>query len=420
MDNAISLLQPMPAGTLNMVRTTEPKPDYVRIATPLVTRGFRVTPVHPETKSGVMRNWQDHQATTPEEVLKHAKYYPNHNVGVVGKRGVGRHMFLDIDAEGAVERIEQETGHKMPSTYIVCSRPVTKPFKQHFYFTQTSYSFKKFGSWKAKNINVKDLTRLERSRSGRAIHPTLYDVKGVGGGSLVVGAGSVRDSGEVYCCIDDSAVTEIPEWLVDWLLLDFQRYRAERDKELSDKYEAKVIALKKSEAERRKLRLQNLPDGFDIAEEDIYDFLRWRASSYSGLGEMGDKLAKSLAYQVTRFCEGGEAYANSETGQRVIRKIATEERVVGNATWFYRQGATRVADIHHIPGPPPTKVAVIKEIVKTFPNSLSTAAALQLIESGLEKEGFPFDRRRDKDKLLIARKALGFEVEGLLWNRVAE
>src|SRR6266704_6720732 len=101
MDNAVSLLEPTPAGTLNVA--TKPMPDYVQIATPLVKRGFRVTPVHPQTKSGVMKNWQDHQATTPEEVLNHAKYYPNHNVGVVGKRGVGRHMFLDIDAEGVVE-----------------------------------------------------------------------------------------------------------------------------------------------------------------------------------------------------------------------------------------------------------------------------------------------------------------------------
>lgn len=79
------------------------QPDYIQIATPLVVRGFRVTPVHPETKSGVMRNWQNHQATTSEEVLRHAKYYPHHNVGVVGKRGVGRHIFLDIDADGVVE-----------------------------------------------------------------------------------------------------------------------------------------------------------------------------------------------------------------------------------------------------------------------------------------------------------------------------
>ena len=160
------------------------RPDYVAIATPLVARGFRVTPVHPETKSGVMKNWQNHQATTPAEVLKHAKYYPNHNVGVVGKRGVGRHMFLDIDADGVLERIETETGYKMPQTYTVWSRPESAPYKSHFYFTQTEYSFKRFGSWNAKNINVRDLTRLERSRSGRLIHTTLYDVKGIGGGHL--------------------------------------------------------------------------------------------------------------------------------------------------------------------------------------------------------------------------------------------
>jgi hypothetical protein len=396
--------------------------DFVVIATPLVERGFRVTPVHPETKSGVMRNWQNHQATTPDEVLRHAKYYPHHNVGVVGKRGIGRHMFLDIDAEGVVERIEAETGRKMPQTYTVCSRPESASYKRHFYFTQTPCSFKRFGSWNAKNINVRDLTRLERSRSGMLMHPTLYDIKGVGGGSLVVGAGSVRDNGEVYTSIDDSPVVSIPEWLVDWLLADFQKYRIGRDKELKEKQEAKVIALRMSEAERRKLRQQNLPDGFDISEEDIYDFLRWRASSYSGLGETGDQLAQSLTYQVARFCEGGEAFAKSEAGQRVIQKIATERRVVGNATWFYRQSAAKVGDIHHIPSPPPTKIAVIKEIVSKFPNIIPTASALELIEAGLEKEGFPFDRRRDKDKLSGARKALGFTVEddGLHWKRASD
>lgn len=391
-------------------------PDYVQIATPLVQRGFRVTPVHPETKMGTMKNWQNHQATTPDEVLKHAKYYPNHNVGVVGKRGVGRHMFLDIDAEGVVERIERETGHKMPKTYTVCSRPQSAPYKRHFYFTQTEYSFKKSGAWQAKNMNVRDLTRLEKSRRGILMHPTLYDAKGIGGGSLVVGAGSVRDNGEAYTCIDDSPVAEIPNWLLDWLLADFKRYRLGWEKELRGKHEAKAIALRMSEAERRKLRQQNLPDGFDIAEEDIYDFLRWRASSYSGLGEAGEELAQSLTYQVMRFCAGGEAFAKSEKGQRLIQKIANEERKVGNATWFYRQRGAK-ADIHHIPVPPPTKIGVIKEIMRRFPNRISSETALELVETGLEKEGFPFDQRKDKDKLLGARKAVGFEVDGPYWNR---
>jgi hypothetical protein len=307
----------------------------------------------------------------------------------------------------------------MPQTCTVCSRPESAPYKRHYYFTQTAYSFKKSGAWKAKNINVRDLTRLERSRSGMLMHPTLYDVKGIGGGSLVVAAGSIRDTGEVYTCIDDSPVVEIPDWLIDWLLADFRRYRVERDKELAQKDRDKTVALRMSAEKRRELRRQNLPDGFDISEEDIYDFLRWRASSYSGLGETGDELARSLTYQVARFCESGETFAKSETGQRVIQKIAKEERKVGNATWFYQQRAAKVTDIHHIPSPPPTKIAVIKEVMAEFPDRISTASALERIEAGLEKEGFPFDRRKDKDKLLAARKALGFEVEdgGLHWNR---
>jgi hypothetical protein len=250
------------------------------------------------------------------------------------------------------------------------------------------------------------------------MHPTLYDVKGIGGGSLVVAAGSVRDNGEVYTCIDDSPVAEVPAWLVDWLLADFKKFRLGRDKELTEKYEAKVIASRKSEAERRKLRQQNLPDGFDIAEEDIYEFLRWRASSYSGLGEIGDKLAQSLTYQVARFCAAGEAFSKSEAGQRVIQKIAQEERKTGNATWFYRRRAGKV-DIQHIPGPQPTKIGIIKEVMAKFPDRILAISALELIEAGLEREGFPFDRRKDKDKLLGARKALGFEVENddLHWKR---
>jgi hypothetical protein len=106
------------------------------------------------------------------------------------------------------------------------------------------------------------------------MHPTLYDVKGIGGGSLVVAAVSVRDNSEVYACIDDPPVAETPDWLLDWLLADFEKYRVARDKELAKKHEAKAIALRMSDGQRCRLRKKKLPDGFDIAEEDIYDFLR--------------------------------------------------------------------------------------------------------------------------------------------------
>ncbi len=120
------------------------QPDFVAIATPLIQRKFRITPVHPQTKCGVVRNWQNKQATTIEEVLAYAKYYPHHNVGVVGKRGIGRHCFLDIDADGVQARIEKDKGEKIPRTYTVVSRPLSKQYKRHFYFLQTEYSFQRF------------------------------------------------------------------------------------------------------------------------------------------------------------------------------------------------------------------------------------------------------------------------------------
>lgn len=52
-----------------------------------------------------------------------------------------------------------------------------------------------------------------------------------------------------------------------------------------------------------------------------------------------------------------------------------------------------------------------------LPNRIPSESALDLIETALDQEGFPFDRRKDKDKLLGARKELGFEVDGLYWNR---
>src|SRR5205809_164588 len=128
----------------------------VEIGTPLIKKGFRLTPVHPLTKMGVFRNWGNHQATTVEKLQEYA-----------------------CTADGK---------------YAERGDP-----------------------WKSVNLNVKDMNETD----GEGKHPTLYDVKGIGGGSLVVGAGSVRESGEVYKAMDDDAeVLPIPDWLVDWIVAD--------------------------------------------------------------------------------------------------------------------------------------------------------------------------------------------------------
>ena len=91
--------------------------DYVAIATEAINRGFKVTPVHPLEKRAVLHNWNRNPTTTLSEVLQHAKDFPTHNVGIVGRRGIGNDCFLDVDTDGVVERIESETGQTIPLTY---------------------------------------------------------------------------------------------------------------------------------------------------------------------------------------------------------------------------------------------------------------------------------------------------------------
>ena len=150
--------------------TFRPAADYLSIATAALERGFKVTPVSPAEKRGVLPRWNRHPSTKVSEIIQHAKDYPNYNVGVVGRRGIGNDMFLDIDADGVLEQIERETGQTMPLTFTVASRPQSAPWKRHYYFKQTAYSVKAFRT----ETNVKELSLLKDGK-----HPTRYDLKGL-------------------------------------------------------------------------------------------------------------------------------------------------------------------------------------------------------------------------------------------------
>src|SRR5207253_6758683 len=91
------------------------------------------------------------------EVIQHAKDFPNYNVAISSHRGVGKLFFWDVDSAGVVEQVEAETGQIIPATFTVQSRPELAPYKQHQYLRSTPYSFERFGGWKSKEVNVKDL-----------------------------------------------------------------------------------------------------------------------------------------------------------------------------------------------------------------------------------------------------------------------
>src|ERR1035441_1232838 len=236
---------------------------YYKIAMPMLEKGFKVWPVKPEEKTGEY-GWNT-QAYYADEIVHRclANKFPNHNAAVISKRGVGNLMFLDIDSAGVLERIEEETGQKMSgTTFSVCSRPQSAPYKQHFYFRQTAYSVSK---WRTEN-NVRDITKWVPDKNGNPSHPTLFDVKSVGGGGYVIAAGSVRANGEVYTVIDDLPVTDVPDWLVDWLATEITSWNSAKRQEQQE-HAAKVTALSKSE--QSALQKAGNPSGFKYPVSEI-------------------------------------------------------------------------------------------------------------------------------------------------------
>ncbi|SRR5713101_5528527 len=217
---------------------------YYKIATPMLRKGYTVWPVKPEPEKTGEFGWNS-QAYYADEIVHRclARKFPNHNAGVISKRGVGKLMFIDIDSPGVLERMEGETGQKISgTTFSVCSRPQSALYKRHLYYRQTAYSVTK---WKTEN-NVRDVTQWTSDKNGNPIHPTLFDVKGIGGGGYVVAPGSVRANGEVYTVIDDLPVIDVPDWLVDWLAKVITQWNSNKRREQQE-YAAKVAALSKSE-----------------------------------------------------------------------------------------------------------------------------------------------------------------------------
>ena len=162
--------------------------------------------------------------------------------------------------------------------------------------------------------------------------------KGVGGGSLVVGAGSVKQTGEVYTCVDDGPVAEIPNWLVDWLVKDIDKYWDAVDAEKAAKLALKEAEQKKYTPEERvQMRRKNLPEGFDIFFEDRYAYLCWRAFKLSSMGLRAKALEVALTDLLENDVVGGKEYAHTDKGKSMVRKLANNPSLKpGGGSCFYR------------------------------------------------------------------------------------
>jgi hypothetical protein len=395
--------------------------NYLQVAKAQLERGFKVVPVHPLQKRGVLWNQYRNPATTLSEVLQHARDFPDYNVGVVGVRGVGHHCFLDIDADGVVERIETESRHKMPMTYTVCSRPQSESWKKHFYFRQTAYSASRL----RKEANRKDTTRWVTSENtGTQMHPTEYDLKGVGGGGLVVAAGSIRKDGEIYTVVNDVPVADIPDWLVKWLVEDLAKYRSACAKERHDRALA-VAAI--PESEKAALKARDDESAFDISESDIYVFLNWRAFQFAAMGTKGKTLEKVLIQQVEKFCAGGKKFVDSDGGRRQVHKAAFNKQLkVGNASFFNRMGQKRRASLSEglkLFAVPPNRKSLLVAAMRRFPDKVTVRDGYQRLQGALVGTGFAIDgeTKAGQKAAWEAREGAGFHAKqtssGWMWLR---
>ncbi len=170
---------------------------FLEIATPLIQRGIPVIPVRPLSKRGLLDDQFD-VATTDINIVRQWNEQDNsYNVGCVGKPN--GYCILDCDCANLVERIERETGHKMPRTFTVKSAGKGLP---HLYFRQTEMS-RAIGNQKAAD---------------------QFDLQSVD--KYVVGPGSTLDNGKQWEVTDDAPIADFPDWLAYWVLENCDRKHA--------------------------------------------------------------------------------------------------------------------------------------------------------------------------------------------------
>ena len=344
--------------------------DFRKLACEHIARGFVVSATKPASKAGVWK-WNGlnlfFTAQDVDAFLAENPDYIHGNVAVIGSVGfrylrdadgkflrdkkgnkiiAGRLLVVDVDADGVVEQILRETGHRvLPATYMVQSRPNAKPYKIHIYFWHTQASVEMFTRLAGRANKQKKEHSGIRDRSKpvdeRGYHPNRYDVKGSGKGGYVLGAGSVHapeDGGETYTPVNNNPVLPIPDWFVEWLFKDISK---ELDAQAEDKrkrraHAKKVAAL--SPKIRANLRRENHPDGFFVSKVDTYGYMRAKANFLATKGGLPISLIKAfLLKQVPIVCHGGKDFIESEAGQNAIDHLLESVTVDDGESWLQHE-----------------------------------------------------------------------------------
>jgi hypothetical protein len=374
--------------------------NFLTLATAAHEKGFPVCPVHPAEKRGVFWAQYKHPATNRSEIMQLSIDYPRHNVGIVGRRGVSNLAFLDIDSKGTLERIETETGQKLPPTYTVQSRPESAPWKRHIYFRQTAYSVQKFD----KEIHIADLS--EPDEQGK--YPSLFDMKGVGAGGFVVAAGSVRDTGEIYQDNGNVPVAPIPDWLVDWVLKERDKYRSESAR-LREKVKAQLTTAVQ-------------PGGSLVPKDHIRTAIKSRVGTFASLGVRRKTIERLVKEQIEDFFQDGAALAAQYKDLIHEEAVNPKLRIGRLRTEFLpklppRTMITKTPDGGFIIEMSLRRHEVMKEAIKTFPNRLKTSEVRARLTKALAAREFTLAGTKAEEKAIRrAMRQAGYLVTSSAGN----
>jgi len=282
----MTMEQDIDVGRLEVAQQMPKKPDFLAVALAARDRGFTwIVPV--DDKAPLRRSWLKYNVTrTLTELNVMAAEFPHRDVGIVLKGHAGTIFVWDIDKDGVTKRMEQETGQRLPQTYVVQSRPETAPHKRHVYFRQTEY----FASIFQKQVYAGD-----------------YDLKGFGGGQVVAEGCVRKDTGEVRVG-NNLPVCDIPDWLTDWLKKD------------SSVLVAQITTKKRHDAKA----LARLRAG-DLVPTGKRTLFLTNLASRLFENRLGRKLIlEAVTEQCREFCEDGVAWAASSAGRKKLRSIAND------------------------------------------------------------------------------------------------
>ena len=353
---------------------------FFTVAVAARARGFTwIVPV--DEKAPLRRSWLKYNVTrTLTELKLMAAEFSHRDVGIVLRGHAGSIFVWDIDKAGVTERMERETGQSLPGTYIVQSRPDTAPHKRHVYFRQTEY----FASQFQKQVNAGD-----------------YDLKGFGGGQVVAEGCVRKDTGEIRTG-NGLPVSDIPDWLTDWLKRDSSVLLA-------------AINVKRREDARAVARLKA---GDLVPEGQRGLFLRNLASRLFENRLSRRLILEAVTEQCREYCENGIAWAASQAGRKKLRNIANDatfRRKRVNPV-YVRQGKGLIVT----EGPDAKRMrmtALRVAEIRRFPDSVPAVEVYRRL--GLDKESRAAQCRVSRDM-----KSGGFSsrrVSGQwMWQRVPE